>query len=504
MPEGSTEAPFRESTRTPLTTDVHLQFGETEAMIGRTADLSAGGMFVAARSPKPVGTLVRFEILLTDVEQPLMGFGEVVWIRVRREGPNRLPGMGIQFRYLLGEGQKILEEHLVRLPTPHPVIDPVREVLRAAGRASGPAVARPAEVPFPELAAPGSAPVLPRLEPSPESAGRGPAAPGFSAQPAAPLPAVPFSAAPHSGAPHSGAPHSAAPLRAGSFPAAPPTTVGPHAAPPHRGMGDPIPPRELPPREPSPAGAGERSPGRWRRLVLFLALLGILVVVLLVVPSPVRELLLPSSGPEIDLTPLPPPPAPPARQEPVPEETAVGETGGGETPDGELADGETSIGATTPEEIVADPVPPPRAPPTVAGAEAPAGGTRDDLASPGADPGTASPGATRIESITWTPEGGKTVVTLRGEAPIRPGSIDRLRLEAGSPRELVRLDGIREPYRETRIVVGTPELLRIRIGYHPEQGEGQLHLVFDLPDPAVSIVSVEPSGRDVVITLRRP
>lgn len=79
---------------------VRLQFDTQEPpQEGRTANLSTGGMFVQSKNPRPVGTLLRFELMLGDGE-PIKGVGEIVWIRPRPQGPEAPSGMGVQFGHL--------------------------------------------------------------------------------------------------------------------------------------------------------------------------------------------------------------------------------------------------------------------------------------------------------------------------------------------------------------------------------------------------------------------
>jgi PilZ domain len=73
-----------------------------------TGNVSNTGMYVAFKSPPPVGTLARFEIQRSD-GSVVRGIGEVAWIRVRWTGKGRPPGMGIHFRFLDREGRKSLE-----------------------------------------------------------------------------------------------------------------------------------------------------------------------------------------------------------------------------------------------------------------------------------------------------------------------------------------------------------------------------------------------------------
>jgi uncharacterized protein (TIGR02266 family) len=108
------EPDFRESTRMPLKASVRLQFGATEELTASTANISIGGFFVAYRPPKPVGTLVRFEIDLPGLADPISGYGEVAWIRVREEGKSQPVGMGVRFRHLPEPGPDLLRGELAR------------------------------------------------------------------------------------------------------------------------------------------------------------------------------------------------------------------------------------------------------------------------------------------------------------------------------------------------------------------------------------------------------
>ncbi len=92
---------FRDTTRAPFTTKVSARFdrfgGEVTAY---TADISMEGMFLQSDDPRPVGTLVQFELPLDDGHDVIQGLGDVVWVRVQAQSPDRPTGMGIQFRYI--------------------------------------------------------------------------------------------------------------------------------------------------------------------------------------------------------------------------------------------------------------------------------------------------------------------------------------------------------------------------------------------------------------------
>ena len=62
----------------------------------------------------------------------------------------------------------------------------------------------------------------------------------------------------------------------------------------------------------------------------------------------------------------------------------------------------------------------------------------------------------------------------------------RLRVPGGRPRELIKIRGIDLPFRETLIETATPELERIRTGFHPQSQVNELHAVLDLTGPDVA------------------
>jgi len=106
-------ADARTQPRTLLEFPVRVEFATSrEALESITGDLSRGGMFVSDENPKPIGTMVRFEVA-SDGGQPVRGLGEVAWIRVRWEGHDRPAGMGIQFRSLGKEALELIDRMIV-------------------------------------------------------------------------------------------------------------------------------------------------------------------------------------------------------------------------------------------------------------------------------------------------------------------------------------------------------------------------------------------------------
>lgn len=116
------------------------------------------------------------------------------------------------------------------------------------------------------------------------------------------------------------------------------------------------------------------------------------------------------------------------------------------------------------------------------------------------DPG---PPLTRLERVTWERVAGGTEVVLWGNGALPASVFQRARIEGNPPRELIRLSGIRSPCPQTRLVAGTAELLQIRLGYHPEAGSGEQHVVLDLAHPGVVITEIEPGPRRLRVRLQR-
>lgn len=140
-------------------------------------------------------------------------------------------------------------------------------------------------------------------------------------------------------------------------------------------------------------------------------------------------------------------------------------------------------------------------PPASATGLAPSGAAdRPSRGSAAPDPG---PFLTRLDRITWAPIAEGTEVVLWGDGAIGSEVYTRTRLEGNPPRELIRLSGIRRSYPEPRLVVGTPEVLQIRIGYHPEAGQGELHVVLDLARPNVEVTATDAGQHQLRLRLRR-
>jgi uncharacterized protein (TIGR02266 family) len=78
---------------------IQLRYPDEGVFIQRFApNVTRGGIFLASRTPYPVGTVIAFEIALTQGPPLLHGTGKVTWVReYNPDEPQRAHGMGVQF-----------------------------------------------------------------------------------------------------------------------------------------------------------------------------------------------------------------------------------------------------------------------------------------------------------------------------------------------------------------------------------------------------------------------
>jgi len=110
--------------------------------------------------------------------------------------------------------------------------------------------------------------------------------------------------------------------------------------------------------------------------------------------------------------------------------------------------------------------------------------------------------ADRVRLITWDEYPEETVVTFHGNGPFLADRVLRLRVRGGKPRELIKIRGIDLPFRDTLIETATPELERIRTGFHPQSQVNELHAVLDLAGPNVELDRVELGDNTLALHLR--
>ncbi len=420
----------RDSRRVPLETRVQFKFDRFSGFLSEySANISPGGFFLSTRTPQAHGTVLDFEFRLGDGFELINGRGEVVWVRPEDEGPARPAGMGIRFLEL-SPGSKeliyrIVDQHILQGGTPFDVTRPPDSM--------PPVPAAPEKPALPPLAAAFAASLKP---PAPAPASPGdvfdlPPAPAAARREPEPLP-DPASWLPPLDDPGLEPPPPQYAQAAEPFPdLLTPPEVEPELAP-------------APMFQTTFGAASAHQPRRvlpWALLAAGLVLAAALFLL--------RDTLMEMAGlggeDEIVRTEPPPrrtPPVPPANPEPA--AAALAET----------------------------PEPTPEATPEATPAPAPQGGVEPIPAVVEEEAADTGPAITRLETITFKQTGGGTEIVLQGDGAIRAESFNRTRIDGNPPRELFRIFGIRRQFSKPRVVVGTPEVLQVRVGYHPDKGRG--------------------------------
>jgi uncharacterized protein (TIGR02266 family) len=96
---------------------IKLKYSDVETFIQKYAvNISRGGIFIATKTPKPVGTPLRFEFVLA-VGEPgisvIRGEGQVLWTReFDPNQPGKAHGMGVKFTRLDAESQAVIDRAL--------------------------------------------------------------------------------------------------------------------------------------------------------------------------------------------------------------------------------------------------------------------------------------------------------------------------------------------------------------------------------------------------------
>ena len=73
-------------------------------------DISRGGIFIKMKAPFPAGTLIKFDVRITD-KSMIHGVGRVAWCRTEGSGDTP-PGMGVKFIKIDEKSRPVLEEIL--------------------------------------------------------------------------------------------------------------------------------------------------------------------------------------------------------------------------------------------------------------------------------------------------------------------------------------------------------------------------------------------------------
>jgi uncharacterized protein (TIGR02266 family) len=89
---------------------------ESQFWVGRTMNLSEGGIFVETQELKPIGTEVEVTITLPDPLLPLWAVGVVRWIRATSALAEAPLGMGLQFKLISDEALRTIRGFLWKRP----------------------------------------------------------------------------------------------------------------------------------------------------------------------------------------------------------------------------------------------------------------------------------------------------------------------------------------------------------------------------------------------------
>jgi uncharacterized protein (TIGR02266 family) len=95
---------------------VRLRYAAFETFIEKfSPNVTRGGLFLASRTPRPIGEVFAFEVQLAGGEVALAGDGKVTWVReFDPTAPNKPHGMGVQFLRLDGPSREVLNQMLAR------------------------------------------------------------------------------------------------------------------------------------------------------------------------------------------------------------------------------------------------------------------------------------------------------------------------------------------------------------------------------------------------------
>jgi uncharacterized protein (TIGR02266 family) len=99
---------------------IRLRYASFDAFIDKFApNVTRGGVFIASRTPLPMGTTFTFEIQLAGGEVALAGDGKVTWVKAfDPAAPQKPHGMGVQFLRLDNPSRELLNKVLARKAAP--------------------------------------------------------------------------------------------------------------------------------------------------------------------------------------------------------------------------------------------------------------------------------------------------------------------------------------------------------------------------------------------------
>ena len=95
---------------------MRLRYAAFETFIEKFApNVTRGGLFLASRTPRPIGEEFQFEVQLAGGEVALAGDGKVTWVReFDPAAPSKPHGMGVQFLRLDAPSREVVNQMLAR------------------------------------------------------------------------------------------------------------------------------------------------------------------------------------------------------------------------------------------------------------------------------------------------------------------------------------------------------------------------------------------------------
>jgi molecular chaperone DnaK len=113
------ETPAQSSLRVPLR--IRLPFASADEFLERYGDnVSERGIFILTRSPKPLRTLLSFELVLSDGVRLMRGEAEVTQVREAGQGQGQPAGMNLQLTRIDSKTKALLDRVLLRSRTSEP------------------------------------------------------------------------------------------------------------------------------------------------------------------------------------------------------------------------------------------------------------------------------------------------------------------------------------------------------------------------------------------------
>jgi uncharacterized protein (TIGR02266 family) len=85
---------------------------ESTIWIGHAENVSDGGVFVASKELKPIGTEMEMTLKLPGTNMPVWAVGVVVWIRDTSGKEDAPLGMGIQFRLIADDALRRIRDFI--------------------------------------------------------------------------------------------------------------------------------------------------------------------------------------------------------------------------------------------------------------------------------------------------------------------------------------------------------------------------------------------------------